>query len=201
MGLYVDLAIEVVSIGTGAWSFVTNAWAGNLAAAGVDAAGVVIDVGLAIVPGAPGGTGLALKAGREAAERVAREAAERAAREAAEQAARAAREAAEKAAKTGGSCAVPKIAAPRSHNELAQDFIRNPNEWERVGTQVGRTPAGKHKGGTNIESQWRNKRTGEQVSIHEAFNKAGKSIHPENASPNTPGGGSIRPRHRAKELE
>jgi RHS repeat-associated protein len=101
LGLYVDLAIEVVSIGTGAWSFVTNAWAGNLAAAGVDAAGVVIDVGLAIVPGAPGGTGLALKAGREAAERVAREAAERAAREAAEQAARAAREAAEKAAKVG----------------------------------------------------------------------------------------------------
>jgi RHS repeat-associated protein len=120
LGLYVDLAIEVVSIGTGAWSFVTNAWAGNLAAAGV-----VIDVGLAIVPGAPGGTGLALKAGREAAERVAREAAERAAREAAEQAARAAREAAEKAAKVGGKCAAPKELIPQHVTDVLKAIRHN----------------------------------------------------------------------------
>jgi hypothetical protein len=99
-GLWADLAIEVVSIGTGVWSFCTNVGAGDWGAAAVDAGGIVLDVGLAVVPGAPGGTGLVVKAGREAAER--------AAREAAEQAARAAREAAEKAAKGGGKCAAPK---------------------------------------------------------------------------------------------
>jgi RHS repeat-associated protein len=38
-GLYVDLAIEVISIGTGAWSFCTNVWAGHLGASAVDAGG------------------------------------------------------------------------------------------------------------------------------------------------------------------
>jgi guanyl-specific ribonuclease Sa len=96
-GLYEDLAIEVVSIGTGAWSFCTNVGAGNVGAAALDACGIVLDVGLAVIPGAPGGTGLVVKAGREAAER--------ASREAAEQAVHAVREAAEKAAKGAGKCA------------------------------------------------------------------------------------------------
>jgi RHS repeat-associated protein len=111
-GLYADLAIEVVSIGTGVWSFCTNVGARAWGAAAVDAGGIVLDVGFAVVPGAPGGTGLVVKAGREAAERAAREAAERAAREAAEQAARAAREAAEKAAKGGGKCDAAKGKVP-----------------------------------------------------------------------------------------
>ena len=80
-GLYADLAIEVVSIGIGAWSFCTNVCAGNVGAAAIDAGGIVLDVGLAVVPGAPGGTGLVLKAGREAAERAAREAAEQLAKQ------------------------------------------------------------------------------------------------------------------------
>jgi RHS repeat-associated protein len=91
-GLYADLAIEVVSIGTGVWSFCTNVGAGAWGAAAVDAGGIVLDVGLAVVPGAPGGTGLVVKAGREAAER---------------------------AAKGGGKCAVPDLSPQITAHDLA----------------------------------------------------------------------------------
>ncbi|MFS8201938.1 SpvB/TcaC N-terminal domain-containing protein [Streptomyces sp. CWNU-52B] len=61
-GAYLDLAIEVVSIGMGAASFVSNVREGNYWSAAADALGVVADVGLAVVPGVPGGVGLARQA-------------------------------------------------------------------------------------------------------------------------------------------
>ena len=134
-GLYVDLAIEVVSIGTGAWSFCTNVWAGQFGAAALDAGGIVLDVGLAVVPGVPGGTGLAVKVGREAAERTARGAADRVARLAAEKAARAAREAAEKAAKGGGKCAAAN--GPRIHKVQAVEGA-GPHTGFKRDPQTGR---------------------------------------------------------------
>jgi RHS repeat-associated protein len=96
MGLYVDIAVEIVSIGTGLHSFGMNVWAGQWTAAGVDAVGIVIDVGLSVVPGAPGATGLAIKTGREAAELTGRRFV---GREAAEQATRIVGNAAEQSAK------------------------------------------------------------------------------------------------------
>lgn len=149
-GLYVDLAIEVISIGTGAWSFCTNVWAGHLGAAAVDAGGIVLDVGFALVPGAPGGTGLVVKAGREAAERAAKEAAERAAREAAEHAARAAREAAEKAAKGGGRCA-----AQRGPQFPGVDATKAPEGFVWKG-KPGSTPGSK-------QGSFYNPKTGESL--------------------------------------
>ncbi|MET9736101.1 SpvB/TcaC N-terminal domain-containing protein [Streptomyces sp. NPDC006458] len=61
-GGYLDLAIEVVSIGVGVASLVDNVRKGNYWSAAADAAGVVADVTLAVVPGVPGGVGLARKA-------------------------------------------------------------------------------------------------------------------------------------------
>jgi len=90
--------------------------------------------------------------------------------------------------------------APRPHRDLVADFRTRPQDWERTGAQVGETPSGQHRGGVNIETQWRNTLTGEELSVHEAWRPDGTSVHPENASPNIPDGASIRPRNRAKEL-
>jgi len=67
-GEYLDLAIEVVSISIGTASFVNNLSNGDYGGATLDALGVIADVALAVVPGVPGGVGLGIKAGREAAE-------------------------------------------------------------------------------------------------------------------------------------
>jgi RHS repeat-associated protein len=69
-GAYLDLAIEVVSIGVGVTSFVSNVRQGNYWSAAADAAGVVADVTLAVVPGVPGGVGLARKAVTKGADAV-----------------------------------------------------------------------------------------------------------------------------------
>ncbi|MEU9994643.1 SpvB/TcaC N-terminal domain-containing protein [Streptomyces sp. NPDC050848] len=69
-GAYLDLAIEVVSIGIGVTSFVSNVRQGNYWAAAADAAGVVVDTTLAVVPGVPGGVGLARKAVTKGADAV-----------------------------------------------------------------------------------------------------------------------------------
>lgn len=70
-GAYLDLAIEVVSIGIGVASLVDNVRKGNYWSAAADAAGVVADVTLAVVPGVPGGVGLARKAATKGADVVA----------------------------------------------------------------------------------------------------------------------------------
>ena len=49
-------------------SLVSNLAAGNLAGAAVDAAALGVDLAATTVPGLPGGTGVACKAPREAAE-------------------------------------------------------------------------------------------------------------------------------------
>ena len=63
-GRYADLAIEVVSIGAGVYSFNSNLAQGNYGDAAIDGIGVVVDGALAIVPGVPGGVGLGIKAAR-----------------------------------------------------------------------------------------------------------------------------------------
>ncbi|MEQ9003770.1 MAG: RHS repeat-associated core domain-containing protein, partial [Pseudomonadales bacterium] len=67
-GQYLELAIEVASIGIGLSSFVGNVSDGNFGAAAVDAGGVVVDVVAATVPGVPGAAGIGIKAAREAGE-------------------------------------------------------------------------------------------------------------------------------------
>lgn len=91
-------------------------------------------------------------------------------------------------------------APKRPHRELVDDFKSNPNDWERRAAQVGQTQKGRHKGSTNVETQWRNKKTGEELSTHEVFDSPRGNPHPENVSPNLPDGGSIRPIENAKEL-
>ncbi|MGW1718187.1 SpvB/TcaC N-terminal domain-containing protein [Streptomyces sp. NPDC002156] len=71
-GAYLDLAIEVVSIGFGVASFVSNVREGNYWSAAADAAGVVTDVALAVVPGVPGGVGLARQAATKGGAAVAK---------------------------------------------------------------------------------------------------------------------------------
>jgi len=88
--------------------------------------------------------------------------------------------------------------APRTQAELVKDFTQNPDNWKRLKSQISQTTRSGQKGGVNIESIWKNNETGETVSTHEAFGPSGKSLHPENPSPNLPGGGAIRPGNQSK---
>lgn len=69
-GQYLDLAVEVVSIGVGVGMGVYHAATGDWEAAKGDAIGVGVDVGLAIVPGVPGVVGLT-RVGWKSADKVA----------------------------------------------------------------------------------------------------------------------------------
>jgi RHS repeat-associated protein len=82
---------------------------------------------------------------------------------------------------------------PMCFNDLIKDFKANPQNWERIESQISQTTRLGQQGGVNVESVWQNRITGDRIATHEAFGPAGKSIHPENVSPNLPGGGSIRP--------
>ena len=89
----------------------------------------------------------------------------------------------------------PKAGAVRvrPHGELVKDFTQTPQNWERIKSQAIQTTKKGQKGGVSIESVWRNKQTGEMLYTHEAFGPSGKSLHPENRSPNLLEGGVIRP--------
>lgn len=65
-GQYAELPLEILSISAGLASFVKNVGQGNFSAAAVDAAGVVVDIGGAVVPGAPGIAGLGIQVTRGA---------------------------------------------------------------------------------------------------------------------------------------
>lgn len=67
-GKYADLMIETASLAIGFHSLNENTKSGNYAAATLDAAGIAVDGLLATVPFLPGASGLAIKAGREAAD-------------------------------------------------------------------------------------------------------------------------------------
>lgn len=69
-GEYADLAIEVISIGIGLASFKENLSQGNFLSAAIDGGGVLVDGVLVFLPLVPGGTGIAIKAGREGAEQA-----------------------------------------------------------------------------------------------------------------------------------
>jgi RHS repeat-associated protein len=62
---------DVASIGVGLWSLGGNVLDGNWRAAGVDAVGLAVDGAAAVIPFAPGGAGMAIRAGREAGEAAA----------------------------------------------------------------------------------------------------------------------------------
>ena len=83
----------------------------------------------------------------------------------------------------------------RPHTEKVKDFHENPSDWRRVSAQGNTTPSGQHKGGANIETIWENKKTGERIYTHEAYNpKTGNEVHRNTTkSPNLPAGGSVRP--------
>lgn len=57
-GRYAELVVEAVSISLGTYSFQQNVNSGSYGAAAVDAAGVVVDTFLAVVPILPGAVGL-----------------------------------------------------------------------------------------------------------------------------------------------
>jgi len=59
-----DVFIGVPSVGVGLYSFGSNVRNGNWGSAAVDLGGVVADVAAIAAPGAPGGAGLLIKAGR-----------------------------------------------------------------------------------------------------------------------------------------
>ena len=65
-GNVVETAWDIANIGMGIASFGTNIVAGNYLGAAVDAVGVVADTVAAVIPGAPGGAGSAIKASRGA---------------------------------------------------------------------------------------------------------------------------------------
>ena len=109
---------------------------------------------------------------------------------------------AETAGKTADEVPLRRVGpkARRPHRELVEDFKKTPQDWERTGAQAGQTAKGPHKGSLNVETQWRNKKTGEEISTHEVIGSPRGNPHPENISPNLPQGGAIRPRGRAKEF-
>jgi hypothetical protein len=102
------------------------------------------------------------------------------------------------AAALGMMMPMPGGGKQMSHPDAVADFKANPGDWVRVFTQAGQTTRRGQQGGVNLESMWRNKKTGQELSTHEAFGPSGKSIHPENPSPNLPGGGAIRPPEKSK---
>jgi RHS repeat-associated protein len=65
-GRIIESPWDVFNIGIGVVSFGANVAEGNVGAAAVDAAGVVVDALAAAVPGVPGGAGTAIKAARVA---------------------------------------------------------------------------------------------------------------------------------------
>jgi pyocin large subunit-like protein len=65
-GEIVETAWDVLNIGWGVASLANNVKEGNVGGALLDAAGVVADTVAAVVPGAPGGAGAAIKSGRAA---------------------------------------------------------------------------------------------------------------------------------------
>ena len=65
-GKYVEVAIELISIGLGIRSFIDNIRRGNVAEAIVDGAGVVIDTVALAIPLAPGIIGVSRQAARQA---------------------------------------------------------------------------------------------------------------------------------------
>lgn len=67
-GRYAELAIELVSISVGVYSFKQNLSQGNYGAAALDGAGVLVDAVLTAVPFAPAVSGLGLRAAREGVE-------------------------------------------------------------------------------------------------------------------------------------
>ena len=91
-----------------------------------------------------------------------------------------------------------KAGIKRSHADLVEDFKKNPDDWVRDSSQIGRSPAPRTKGEMNVETQWRNRHTGETLTTHEVG--GARNPHPENVSPNLPEGGAIRPGNRGKEL-
>jgi RHS repeat-associated protein len=88
----------------------------------------------------------------------------------------------------------------RPHSSLVDDFHCNPGDWERIWTGGAPGEGRRTQGGVSLESKWLNKKTGETLSTHEAFDKGGKEIHRgTRQSPNLPDGGSVRPGNRGKE--
>jgi hypothetical protein len=63
-GEAIETAWDVVNIGLGVASFVSNVSQGNYLSATVDAVGVALDSAAAVVPFVPGGAGTLIKAGR-----------------------------------------------------------------------------------------------------------------------------------------
>jgi RHS repeat-associated protein len=63
-GRAIETLWDVFNVGTGLVSLGANVTAGNLVGAAVDVAGLLVDVGATIVPGAPGGAGTAIRAAR-----------------------------------------------------------------------------------------------------------------------------------------
>jgi len=63
-GNAIETLWDIASIGIGLYSFVDNVSKGNYGDAALDAGGVVLDVGAAVVPLVPGGAGAAIKAAR-----------------------------------------------------------------------------------------------------------------------------------------
>jgi RHS repeat-associated protein len=69
-GFVFETVWDIANIAIGVASLADNVRKGNYVAAAVDAAGVIVDTAAAVVPGAPGGAGTAIKASR-AGEKVA----------------------------------------------------------------------------------------------------------------------------------
>lgn len=65
-GRIVETVWDVANIGIGVVSFGKNVATGNYIGAAIDAVGVVVDTAAAVVPGVPGGAGVAIKAARAA---------------------------------------------------------------------------------------------------------------------------------------
>jgi RHS repeat-associated protein len=71
-----DVFIGIPSVGIGVYSLYNNVKDGNYTAAGVDVAGIGVDVGAIFAPAVPGGAGLAIKASREGAKKATKSATE-----------------------------------------------------------------------------------------------------------------------------
>ena len=77
MGLYLDLIIEVASIGTGVVSAGSNFAQGNIGAGFADLGFATVDTALAVVPGVPGGIGLARKGAQQGVKQTGKKAAKK----------------------------------------------------------------------------------------------------------------------------
>ncbi|WP_278585117.1 putative toxin [Coprobacter fastidiosus] len=65
-GRWIESLWDVASLTIGAKSFVENVRQGNVKASVVDGLGMLVDLGAVILPGVPGGAGVAIKTGRTA---------------------------------------------------------------------------------------------------------------------------------------